>query len=1486
MTAGALLLLLGAVAWFQWHERQQAVDAASSLSIRRAARLADDLTQALAVAKVAIAQTEARLQKLPAGASVAAVMGEAAAQRAQLFAALPLPFELHALDASGRAIDLADPTPASRLDRHGHTHSPPRPDPTSTVWMADLTRGVAGSRVLPMWRAAAPNAHGIAAFSVDLDHDALVARLEGSRAPQGGGTALFRIEPDGSTSVLARAPHDEAELGRRVQGPLAQALARAPRGHFEAVTQLDQMRRITAYHRLEGDAAALVIVYAMATDAVLAEWAGQLPVFTSVALLLAMGFVWGGWRLDQSVQRLERERKALERSENHFRALAGNLPDVVVRLDPQGRHLYANAAVERATGLPASTFLGKTNAELGMPADNVAVWMASLRRLFEGGRSERLEFTYPGPEGPRQWESVLALEPLAPGEAPTALVISRDITERKQREAEVKRLHATLDALVEGSSDAIFVKDLQGRYIVANRAMAALLDRPVGNIRGRDDHALFTADLAARFRADDQRVMQSRSTETYEEPVATVQGLRSHLTTKGALLIDGEVSGVFGISRDVTERQQALDALRERERQLLLAQRLAKLGHWELDLSTGVLLWSDEIFRIFEIDPQRFDATYESFLELIHPDDRDAVDAAYTQSLATRRPYGITHRLRFPDGRIKHVHEQCESFYGEHGRALRSVGTVQDVTERVIAEQALRDSEARHRELFEANPHAMWVYDLETLAFLDVNDAAVKQYGYGKDEFLRMTIKDIRPAEDVGRLLKNVSRVTEGLDDAGLWRHITKDGRLIDVEITSHVLAFQGRRAELVLAHDVTRRTHSEQALRDSEERLRLALQAANQGLYDLDVRTGKTVVSPEYARMLGYEPEEFEETNAAWRERLHPDDRAVVYQAYEDYIAGRVSEYRVEFRQRTKDGQWKWILSLGKVQERSADGLPLRMLGTHTDITAMRQAQAALHASETRLNHLLLSSPAVIYTAAASGDFGATYYSPNLQSMLGWEPERFVTDPGFWLGHVHADDREAVLAQLETLNTQGEVVLEYRFQHADGSWRWMRDAVRQVLADDGTPTELVGSWIDITARRQAEDEVRRLAVDLEQRVRMRTAELARSEARYRTIFETVPVSIGEEDWSAVQHLLRELRARGVIDGPAYFAAHPDFVQQCLSAVRVVRLNRKALNLHDAHGKQSELRDLQAFYPTPQDLPQFVGELEALWHGQRVHTAKKSLPSLTGRPLQLMMTMSLPAIDDEDGTALVCLVDISEIDRLNAELDRSLARLRQVNQELETFTYSVSHDLKAPLRGIDGYSRLLLTDHQAQLDEEGRRFLANIRQATQHMAVLIDDLLAYSRLERRDLILADLRLAPLVEGVLATYRQQGSAQGLELRVEMPADLHARADAQGLTIALRNLVDNALKFSRHTQAPRIRIVGSRSAGLVHLAVHDNGAGFDMRFHDRIFAIFQRLHRAEDYPGTGVGLAIVRKAMERMGGRVWGESHPGQGATFTLELPEVA
>ena len=244
--------------------------------------------------------------------------------------------------------------------------------------------------------------------------------------------------------------------------------------------------------------------------------------------------------------------------------------------------------------------------------------------------------------------------------------------------------------------------------------------------------------------------------------------------------------------------------------------------------------------------------------------------------------------------------------------------------------------------------------------------------------------------------------------------------------------------------------------------------------------------------------------------------------------------------------------------------------------------------------------------------------------------------------------------------------------------------------------------------------------------------------------------------------------------------------------------------------------------------------------------------------------------------------------RLNAELEiRIEARTADLNaksRELETFAYSVAHDLKAPLRGIDGYSRLLLQEYANSLDDEGRTFLQTIQDSTDEMSQLIDDLLAYSRLERRELQTDRVELAPIVNSLVEEKKREATEHPVDFVVDINGAT-VMADASGVAQSLRNYLDNAFKFTRKVEEPRIEVGSKESAKSCLLWVRDNGIGFDMKYHDQIFNIFQRLNVAEDYPGTGIGLAIVRKAMERMGGRAWAESEPGHGATFYLEIPKT-
>ena len=234
---------------------------------------------------------------------------------------------------------------------------------------------------------------------------------------------------------------------------------------------------------------------------------------------------------------------------------------------------------------------------------------------------------------------------------------------------------------------------------------------------------------------------------------------------------------------------------------------------------------------------------------------------------------------------------------------------------------------------------------------------------------------------------------------------------------------------------------------------------------------------------------------------------------------------------------------------------------------------------------------------------------------------------------------------------------------------------------------------------------------------------------------------------------------------------------------------------------------------------------------------------------------------------------------LETRVRERTAELQAVNKELESFAYSVSHDLRAPLRAVDGYSRLLEEEHAARLDAEGLRLLGVVRRSATRMGRLIDDLLAFSRFSRQALERQELDMAALVRGVVAELSPQYPAVRVELG-ELPG---ARGDRALLSQVWANLVGNALKYSAKSEAPRVHISGKANGAEIEYLVADNGAGFDMRYAEKLFTVFQRLHREDEFPGTGVGLAIVQRIVARHGGRVWAEGETNRGARFGFALP---
>jgi PAS domain S-box-containing protein len=282
----------------------------------------------------------------------------------------------------------------------------------------------------------------------------------------------------------------------------------------------------------------------------------------------------------------------------------------------------------------------------------------------------------------------------------------------------------------------------------------------------------------------------------------------------------------------------------------------------------------------------------------------------------------------------------------QQGAIIGASKIVRDITERKRAEEEIRhgaqrsaQAEQEFRTLFAANPLPMWIYDLTSLQFIEVNDAAVRRYGYERDEFLAMTIKDIRPADDVERLLIDVRQPRQRWHGAGNWQHRLKSGQIIDVDITSHTITFAGESAALVVAQDITERKRAEAALRMAEERTRFALQSADVGIWDMDYATGLLVWSEALEAHYGLQPGTFGGTFEAFIERIHADDRASVLETVGKAMKAG-ADFSVQNRSIWPDGTVRWLSGTGRILL-GEHGEPVRGVGISQDVTERRTLEA-----------------------------------------------------------------------------------------------------------------------------------------------------------------------------------------------------------------------------------------------------------------------------------------------------------------------------------------------------------------------------------------------------------------------------------------------------------------------------------------------------------------------------------------------------------------
>ena len=411
----------------------------------------------------------------------------------------------------------------------------------------------------------------------------------------------------------------------------------------------------------------------------------------------------------------------------------------------------------------------------------------------------------------------------------------------------------------------------------------------------------------------------------------------------------------------------------------------------------------------------------------------------------------------------------------------------------------------------------------------------------------------------------------------------------------------------------------------------------------------------------------------------------------------------------------------------------------------------------------------------------------------------------------------------------------------------------------------------DITERRRAEEELRKHREHLEELVKERTAQLRKAnEQLQQEIMERKRVEESQAQLAAIVESSDDAIIGKTLDGIIF------------------SWNSGAEKLYGYSSEEMKNRPISALLPPnrPDEMPTI---LERIKHGENIKHYETIRIRKDGSIIYVSLTTS--PIKDMAGNiigASTIARDVTErkraeeeIKKLDQELKYQIMQLEAANKELEAFSYSVSHDLRAPLRAIDGFSRVMLEDYIDKLDDEGKRHLNIIRTNTQKMGQLIDDLLLFSRLGRQELRASGIDMGKLAKAVSEELKLAFPERKLKFTINTL--IPAQGDQAMIRQVFVNLLSNAVKFTKPKEGALIEVDG-RSEGFENVyIVKDNGVGFDMQYVNKLFGVFQRLHSSEEFEGTGVGLAIVQRIIHRHGGRVWAEGKVGEGAIFYFSLP---
>jgi PAS domain S-box-containing protein len=946
------------------------------------------------------------------------------------------------------------------------------------------------------------------------------------------------------------------------------------------------------------------------------------------------------------------------------------------------------------------------------------------------------------------------------------------------------------------------------------------------------------------------------------------------------------------------DQKWAQERLQEREAQLAEAQRIAGVGSWEWEMGQSQLTWSDELYRIYGMEPRSGPVTFDSYLARVFPEDQERVREVIFHAVRDGGEFDFLERITRPDGEVRLLHSRGKALQGRSGEIARLVGTCQDVTEQqaiadremeLVREQALR-MHAEHEErrsalLAEVSRTLAATLDYEAtlrnVAHVLVPEVAdwctIDVLGEDGRPYRVVTAhpdpEKEKMAEELERRFPSSQNADFGVPkvlrtgEAELATTIPRElleqsatsdehlRLLLALDLRSYIIVPLRARdrtlGAITLVREESSGSYGQIDLDFAQELARRAALALDNARLYREARRARE----QTGRILESITDAFFSLDREWRFAFVNDQAERVLQRARDELLGRSiwDELPASLGASIREHYERAVTSNATVQIEefhpplgawleirmypSPDGLSVYL----RDVTDKRNAEAATREREEQFRFLADSIPQQVWVTRADGYH--EYYNHRWYQYTGTTDEE--AQGSGWADLVHPNDiGEAKVRWAHSLQTGEPYSVEYRLRRADGVFRWFLGQAMPQRAPDGRIVRWFGTLTDIQDQKTGEEERDRLIAELD---------LERS--RLQQIFQEAPAFIatlrGRDHVFEIANprYLQLVGHRDVIGKPVAEAL-PEIVEQGFIEMLdgVLRSGQPFLGreveilLQPEPGGDSERRFLDFVYQPMMD----IGGSPA---GIFVHGI-----DITDQ------VMARQIVEDK----------AEELLRLTRALEMS-------NRELDQFAYVASHDLKAPLRGIANLSQWIEEDFGVEVPQEAREHLELLRGRVHRMEGLIDGILRYSRAGRMEEAPESVDVGELVHEVTDLLSPDESTH-IRVQGPLPVLVTERLPLQQVFL---NLIGNALKHG----GPGTRVeISVREAGRFYeFVVSDDGPGIAPEFHDRIFGIFQRLEARDKVEGTGIGLSLVRKIVDTRQGRVWVESGEGTGAAFHFHWP---